>query len=103
MDRVSSPGCSLPRTRANLAIQPLDDVMDQALSWTELGRDGAAERLAAFISGSIADGQAANAPFAHLEFDRIFPADTYATMLAAMPEATDYRPMHARSKGHDRA
>src|SRR3977135_1316268 len=78
-------------------------MMDQAVSWTEWGRDGAAERLAAFISGSIADGQAVNAPFSHLQFDRIFPAQTSATMLAGVPEATDYRPMHGRSKGHDLA
>ena len=34
-------------------------------------------------------------------FDRVFPDDIYALMLANMPEATDYRPMHGRNKGHD--
>ena len=33
--------------------------------------------------------------------DRVFPDDIYAAILANMPEATDYRPMHGRSKGHD--
>ena len=41
------------------------------------------------------------APFYHLVFDRVFPDDVYATMLRAMPEASDYRPMHGRAKGHD--
>ena len=31
----------------------------------------------------------------------MFPDDTYAAMLRAMPEAADYRPMHGRAKGHD--
>ena len=35
--------------------------------------------------------------------DHVFPDDVYAAMLAAMPEARDYRPMHGRSKGHDLA
>jgi hypothetical protein len=39
-----------------------------------------------------------DAPFYHLEFDRIFPDDVYAAMLRAMPVATDYRPMHGRAK-----
>ena len=34
-------------------------------------------------------------------FEHVFPDDVYAQMLANMPEATDYRPMHGRSKGHD--
>ena len=31
----------------------------------------------------------------------MFPDDVYAQILALMPEAADYRPMHGRSKGHD--
>ena len=33
----------------------------------------------------------------------MFPDDVYAAMLRAMPEASDYRPMHGRAKGHDLA
>ena len=39
----------------------------------------------------------------HLVLDRVFPDDVYAAMLANMPETSDYRPMHGRSKGHDLA
>ena len=35
--------------------------------------------------------------------ERVFPEEVYAQMLANMPEANDYRPMHGRSKGHDLA
>src|SRR5664280_2837955 len=45
--------------------------------------------------------RAVEKPFFHLEFDAVFPADLYAQILALMPEATDYPPMHGRSKGHD--
>lgn len=34
---------------------------------------------------------------------RVFPDDIYGAMLANMPEASDYRPMHGRSKGLDLA
>src|SRR5208283_47775 len=44
-----------------------------------------------------------DAPFIHLVLDRVFPDDVYAAMLANMPEASEYRPMHGRSKGHDLA
>ena len=31
----------------------------------------------------------------------MFPDDLYAAILTNMPVASDYRPMHGRSKGHD--
>jgi hypothetical protein len=42
-------------------------------------------------------------PFYHLVFERAFPDQVYAAMLAAMPDLADCRPMHGRSKGHDLA
>jgi hypothetical protein len=37
-------------------------------------------------------------PFYHLELDeRVFPEDVYASMLAAMPVAADYRPLRGRT------
>jgi hypothetical protein len=68
-----------------------------------IDRDHATERLTEFIVTSIDAARAVEAPFYHLEFDRVFPDDTYAAMLATMPDASDYRPMHGRSKGLDLA
>src|SRR5258707_4543243 len=39
-----------------------------------------------------------DAPFHHLQFDRIFPNDFYAQMLEAMPVGEDYRAMSGKSK-----
>src|ERR1700720_3857428 len=61
------------------------------------------ERLSESIVASVDAARAADAPFHHLQFDRVFPDDVYAAMLASMPVASDYRPMHGRSKGHDLA
>ena len=75
--------------------------MDQTLELRPGSRALAVERLGEFVAGSVETAASFDAPFTHLVFDRIFPDDTYALMLANMPEATDYRPMHGRSKGHD--
>jgi hypothetical protein len=68
--------------------------MDQTTRLTGQDRRQAIERLSAFIVQSIDAARA-------VEFDRVFPDDIYANILTLMPEATDYRPMHGRSKGHD--
>ena len=57
--------------------------------------------LAEFVAASVDAARVNDAPFYHLVLDRVFPDDTYAAMLRAMPEASDYRPMHGRAKGHD--
>ena len=75
--------------------------MDQTTTFTGYDRRRAVERLSAFIAQSVDAARAVEKPFFHLEFDRVFPDDIYAQMLALMPEAPDYRPMHGRSKGHD--
>jgi hypothetical protein len=75
--------------------------MDQTTRLTGQDRRQAIERLSAFIVQSIDAARAVEKPFFHLEFDRVFPDDIYAKILTLMPEATDYRPMHGRSKGHD--
>lgn len=59
------------------------------------------EWLSDFIVQSIDAARAVEKPFFHLAFDRVFPNDVYAQILAQMPETADYRPMHGRSKGHD--
>lgn len=75
--------------------------MEQTLELKPGNRRFAVERLGDFIATSVDAAAAFDAPFAHLVLDRVFPDDIYAAMLANMPEASDYRPMHGRSKGHD--
>ena len=75
--------------------------MEQTLDLRSGDRRLAVERLCDFIATSVEAANSSDSPFTHLVFDRVFPEDVYASMLANMPEATDYRPMHGRSKGHD--
>src|SRR6476620_4415667 len=77
--------------------------MDQSVELTAGGRKLAAERLREFVVGAIEAAPAYETPFCHLVLDHVFPDDVYAAILANMPEASDYRPMHGRSKGHDLA
>jgi hypothetical protein len=75
--------------------------MDQITTLSPHDRRRTAERLAEFITGSVEAAREIEKPFFHLEFDRVFPDDIYAQILALMPESRDYRPMHGRSKGQD--
>src|SRR5450759_1972624 len=75
--------------------------MDQTTTLARNDRRRAADRLADFIAQSIDAARAVEKPFYHLEFDRVFPDDVYAQILALMPESGDYGPMHGRSKDHD--
>ena len=60
--------------------------------------------LIQFVVDSVQRAPADDAPFHHLQFDRIFPDDFYAQMLEAMPVAEDYRAMSGKSKvGSSRA
>src|SRR6266436_5118866 len=52
------------------------------------------------VVANIEAGRAVETPFFHLEFDRVFPDDSYAEMLAAMPAAADYRPLPGRNNGN---
>ncbi len=75
--------------------------MEQTLDLRSGDRRLAVERLCDFIVASVEAASSSDSPFTHLVFDRVFPEDVYASILANMPEVTDYRPMHGRSKGHD--
>jgi hypothetical protein len=77
--------------------------MEQTLELKPGNRRLVVEQLGEFIAASLNAAAAFDSPFSHLVFDRVFPDDMYAQMLANMPEASDYRPMHGRSKGHDLA
>jgi hypothetical protein len=77
--------------------------MDQTLEIKPASRHRAIDQLRDGIVRSVDAATASDAPFTHLVLDRVFPDDLYAAMLANMPDASDYRPMHGRSKGHDLA
>jgi len=77
--------------------------MDQAVELKAGSRAVAIERLCDHIVTSVGAASAFEAPFLHLVLDRVFPDDVYAAMIANMPAASDYRPMHGRSRGLDLA
>jgi len=77
--------------------------MDQTAELKPGNRKFAVERLRDFVVASVETAPASEAPFYHLVLERVFPDDVYAAMLANMPAASDYRPMHGRSKGLDLA
>src|SRR6476660_10595681 len=56
------------------------------------------ENLIQFVVDSVQTAPADDAPFYHLQFDRIFPDDFYAQMVEAMPVTDDYRAMSGKSK-----
>lgn len=75
--------------------------MDLAIPVGASERADATRELADFIVTAIDRAETGDAPFHHLKLDRIFPNTVYAQMLKAMPSASDYRPMHGRSKAVD--
>jgi len=77
--------------------------MDQSIGLKTLDRQRAIERLTQFVAAAFDSAHASEAPFYHLQFDRVFPDDVYAAMLIGMPVASDYRPMSGRAKGNDLA
>jgi hypothetical protein len=72
--------------------------MDRVVAATRNDRDRALERLRDHIVLSVESARKVEAPFYHLQLDRVFPDDVYAGMLAAMPVAADYRPLHGRNQ-----
>jgi len=52
------------------------------------------------VVANIGAARRVEGPFYHLEFDRVFPADTYAAMVDAMPNSADYRPLPGRNGGN---
>jgi hypothetical protein len=61
-----------------------------------------ANALVQAVVANIKAGRAVERPFFHLQFDRVFPDDIYARMIAAMPAAADYRPLPGRNGGNIR-
>ena len=54
--------------------------------------------LTDFVANSVRNALAHDAPFYHLQFERVFPDDFYAEMLEGMPVTEDYRAMSGKSK-----
>ena len=77
--------------------------MDQSTFPQRSERRLAVENLSRFVAASVDAAQSGDAPFYHLVLEHVFPDNTYAAMLAAMPLASDYRPMSGRAKGNDMA
>src|SRR5579862_1549306 len=67
-----------------------------------LDRRSEVDRLSEAVVANIDAARAAEAPFFHLEFDRVFPDDVYGAMIAQMPNAADYRPLPGRNRGNIR-
>src|SRR5690349_11490768 len=71
--------------------------MDQTVALKGTDRNRTVARLRDFVVASIDSARPVEAPFYHLVLDRVFPDDIYAQMIAAMPVASDYRPLHGRN------
>jgi hypothetical protein len=56
------------------------------------------ESLIEFVAESVRNAREGNAPFYHLQFERVFPPEFYAAMLRTMPDDNDYRPMSGKTK-----
>jgi hypothetical protein len=72
--------------------------MDQGVELKRTDRIRAVERLRDFIVRSVDGARAVEAPFYHLQLEKVFPDDVYASMLAGMPEASDYRPLYGQNQ-----
>ncbi|MFZ5733139.1 MAG: hypothetical protein ACOY4O_10410 [Pseudomonadota bacterium] len=72
--------------------------MDQLTTPRATDRKAAIDRLTQHLAAAVDSAHVGAAPFYHLQLSNIFPEDIYSAMLAAMPVAEDYRPMHGRSK-----
>jgi len=53
--------------------------------------------LSGYMAASVDASRVGTVPFDYVAFDRVFPDDVYEDMLAAMPAASDYRPMSGRA------
>jgi hypothetical protein len=85
-----------PKQATLSASRALDGVSANAGSIPN--RSVAAERLRDCLVASIEAAAFDDTPFGHLVLERVFPDEVYGDMLANMPAASDYRPMHGRSK-----
>jgi hypothetical protein len=86
------------RTGGSIARRDSSSIDQHSEGCVEQRRDVTA--LTEAVVASIDAGRAVERPFFHLEFDRVFPDEVYARMIAAMPAARDYRPLPGRNGGN---
>src|SRR6266436_3677703 len=72
--------------------------MDQGVQLKRTDRIRAVERVRNFIVRAVDGARAVEAPFYHLQLEQVFPDDVYASMLTAMQEASDYRPLYGQNQ-----
>jgi len=77
--------------------------MDQTTALRSNDRRVAVKALADHVSRAVAAAKVDSNPFFHIELGGVFPDHVYQAMLDAMPDNTDYRPMHGRSRTQDLA
>jgi hypothetical protein len=65
--------------------------------------NGKTSQLTAAIVKSVENARQVAKPFYHLEFDQVFPPDTYGRMMQSMPVSSDYRALPGRNNANIRA
>ena len=68
---------------------------EERLRWSAQG-------LAETIADRVNSTSLLSDPFEHIEIGKVFPDDLYDQILRAMPQPSNYRPMHGRSRDLDR-
>ena len=66
-------------------------------------RASAISSLTAHVVAAIDAAPGFDAPFSHIQFQNLFPADVYAEILRCMPNAADYRPLPGRGNVNQKA
>jgi hypothetical protein len=61
-----------------------------------MGKSHETKALIEAIVANIRAGRVVDKPFHHIVFERVFPDDIYAEMVAAMPTSAGYRPLPGR-------
>ena len=64
--------------------------MDQIIGLKKEDRRRAVKSLGQYLAASVDAARFNEAPFGHLVFDRVFPDDVYAAMLATMPRDIEH-------------
>lgn len=69
------------------------------LSMNCVNHDGTSALTAGLVR-SVKAAREVQKPFFHLEFDEVFPTETYRRMMEAMPVSTDYRALPGRNNAN---
>jgi hypothetical protein len=77
--------------------------MDQSVAFNTTERKAAVKAVTEHVVQAVMAAKTDAFPFHHLELRDVFPDHVYEAMMVGMPEASDYRPMHGRSRERDLA